>query len=105
MTREEAITKYIVPAIEKTWNDKRCKEILKALEQEPCEIIHSCTYGGVSWGGTYKPQEPCEDAISRQAAIEAVKQAIYNHDSAIMRLTELPSVKPQEPKTIQEKGE
>lgn len=39
------------------------------------------------------------DLISRQAAIEAVKQAIYNHDSAIMRLTELPSVNPQEPKT------
>lgn len=38
------------------------------------------------------------DCISRQAAIEAVKQAIYNHDSAIMRLTELPSVNPQEPK-------
>ena len=33
-----------------------------------------------------------DDLISRQAAIEAVKQAIYNHDSAIMRLTELPSV-------------
>ena len=35
MIREEAITKYVVPAIEKTWNDKRCKEILEALEQEP----------------------------------------------------------------------
>ena len=35
MTREEAITKYIVPAIERTWNDKICKEILEALEQEP----------------------------------------------------------------------
>ena len=32
------------------------------------------------------------DLIEREAAIEAVKQAIYNHDSAIMRLTELPSV-------------
>ena len=34
MTKEEAITKYIVPAIEKTWNDKVCKEILEC-------IIHS----------------------------------------------------------------
>ena len=40
-------------------------------------------------------QEPCTDAVSREDAIEAVKQAIYNHDSAIMRLTELPSVNPQ----------
>lgn len=32
MTKEEAITKYIVPAIEKIWNDKRCKEILESLE-------------------------------------------------------------------------
>lgn len=37
-------------------------------------------------------QEPCDDMVSRDAAIEAVKQAIYNHDSAIMRLTELPPV-------------
>jgi hypothetical protein len=43
-------------------------------------------------------QKPCEDCINRQAAIEAVKQAIYNHDSAIMRLTDLPPVTPQ-PKT------
>lgn len=31
------------------------------------------------------------DLISRQDAIEAVEQAIFNHDSAIMRITELPS--------------
>lgn len=31
------------------------------------------------------------DLINRQDAIEAVKQAIYNHDSAIMRITSLPS--------------
>lgn len=47
MTREEAITEYIVPAINRTWNEKVCKKILEALQQEPCE-----------------------DAISRQAAIE-----------------------------------
>lgn len=32
-----------------------------------------------------------DDTINRQDAIEAVKQAIYNHDSAIMRITSLPS--------------
>lgn len=32
-----------------------------------------------------------DDMINRQDAIEAVKQAIYNHDSAIMRITSLPS--------------
>ena len=37
----------------------------EALSQEPCETIHGSTYGGVSWGGAYKPQEPCDDAISR----------------------------------------
>lgn len=37
---------------------------IKALEQQPCETIHGSTYGGVSWGGTYKPQQPCEDCIS-----------------------------------------
>ena len=35
MTRKEAVTIYIVPAIKRTWNDKICKEILEALEQEP----------------------------------------------------------------------
>ncbi len=34
MTRDEAISKWIVPAINNTWNEKRCKEILEALEQE-----------------------------------------------------------------------
>jgi hypothetical protein len=37
MNREEAINKWITPAINKVWNDKRCKEILEVLDQEPCE--------------------------------------------------------------------
>ena len=37
MTKEEAITKYIVPAINSTWNEKICKKILEALKQEPCD--------------------------------------------------------------------
>ena len=38
-----------------------------------------------------KEQKSKLDLISRQDAIDAVKQAIYNHDSAIMRITSLPS--------------
>lgn len=37
MTREESINKWIIPAIKNTWNEKKCNEILKVLEQEPCE--------------------------------------------------------------------
>ena len=35
MTREEALNKWVLPALQRTWNDKKCKEILEALEQEP----------------------------------------------------------------------
>ena len=47
MTREEAIERWVIPALKNTWNEKKCDEILKALEQEPCN-----------------------DCISRQAAIK-----------------------------------
>ena len=33
----------------------------KYAEQKPSEAIQGSTYGGVSWGGTYKPQEPNSD--------------------------------------------
>lgn len=36
MSREEA-NKLIMQACERTWNEKTCKEIFKALEQEPCD--------------------------------------------------------------------
>ena len=36
MTREEAI-KLAIKACEETWNEKTCKQIRKALEQEPCD--------------------------------------------------------------------
>ena len=35
MTREEAINKWVMPAIKNTWNEKKCDEIIEALEQEP----------------------------------------------------------------------
>lgn len=40
-------------------------------EQESSEIIHDSTYGGVM-GGSYKPQQSCDDAISRQTLIDAL---------------------------------
>ena len=37
MTREEAIGKWIYPAIATMWPEDKCNEILEALKQEPCE--------------------------------------------------------------------
>lgn len=34
MTREEAINRWVIPAINNMWNEQRCKEILEALEHE-----------------------------------------------------------------------
>ena len=45
MTREEAIKKWIIPALKNTWNEKKNTEILKALEQEPCEDWHDIPSG------------------------------------------------------------
>ena len=97
MTRKEAIE---IINRENDPNDKEVWEIfpeyrealdmaIQALSQEPCETSTDEPMTMVY------PTIFCDDAISREAAIEAVKQAIYNHDSAIMRLTELPSVNPQ----------
>lgn len=71
MNKKEAINEYIVPAISRTWNDDRCKEILEALEQEPC------------------------DAVSRKAAIDACDQSINVFD-ATDRIRVLSSVTPAE---------
>lgn len=48
MTKNEALTKWVIPALKTTWNEKKCEEVLKALKQEPCD-----------------------DAISRQALLDA----------------------------------
>ena len=48
-------------------------DVLENQMQEP-KTIHGSTYGGVSWGGTYKSQDPCEDAISRQAVLDAMRK-------------------------------
>ena len=76
---------------------------IKALEQQPCETIHGSTYGGVSWGGTYKPQQPCEDCISRDDAIELIAGAdktdgnepVFSGKQIIKMLKSLPSVTPK----------
>ena len=34
MTREEAIEMWVIPALENIWNEKKCNEILDALEQD-----------------------------------------------------------------------
>lgn len=32
MTREEAIEMWVIPALKKTWNEKRCNEVIEALD-------------------------------------------------------------------------
>lgn len=44
MTREEALIEWVIPTIKKTWNEKRCKEILEALEQEPKSPCDVCRF-------------------------------------------------------------
>lgn len=82
MTRKEAVTIYIVPAIKRTWNDKICKEILEALKQETCG-----------------------DAISREAVLSLPRNRTYkltgvskNESIDVDLIEALPSVTP-EPKT------
>ena len=91
---------------------------IKALEQEPSEIIHGSTYGGVSWGGTCKPQLPSGDLVSRQAVLDLCDmqdryEIPYEYDEDgkhikgydegriinVTKLNKLSSVNPQEPKT------
>ena len=77
MTREEKVKDLLTELIDMIDNgsqrdldkaDEICTSIIKLFEQDQSETIRGCTYGGVSWGGTYKPQEPSEDVISRAAA-------------------------------------
>ena len=83
MTREE-IYKHIMIACERTWNDKTCREIKQALEQEPCE-----------------------DAISRQAVLDLSKFKLHNAYGNVIKETvdiedvkKLPPVYPSNGKDI-----
>lgn len=71
MTREEAINKWTIPALRITWTEKKCNEIIKALEQESCE-----------------------DCISREAVLEIVNNPLNIRFDAIIK--KLPSVQPKE---------
>ena len=77
MTREEAIEMWVIPALKNTWNEKRCNEVLEALDQEPCE-----------------------DAISRQEVLEIIRDFEYknSHEEMLInsRIKQLPSVTPAE---------
>lgn len=78
MTREEALTGWVIPAIRRTWNEKKCNEILKALEQEPSEWEHDHDILKAYDKGFDEGLEEglkvgaCEDAISRADAIDAI---------------------------------
>lgn len=73
MLREEAIEKWVIPALKRTWNEKRCKEIIEALEQEPCiqekqanaDKIDAVYIDGFKAGYSQArfdlEQEPCDD--------------------------------------------
>ena len=92
--------------------DKDYKRLCHALdlekaEQEPCE---NCDYSEImDWEqdaktGKAKPiywcerhKEPCDDAISRQAVLEIAKQHTLTND--YLAIQNLPTVRPQEPKT------
>lgn len=79
MTREEAINKWVIPSIKNTWNEKKCDEIIKALEQVSCE-----------------------NAISRQAVLDLAKKGVLvsngNYKSVCKAINELPPVNPQKSK-------
>ena len=73
MTREEAINKWIIPAIRNTWNHKKCEEILIALEQEPCIQEKQANADKIDVN-LVKFDTPYADTISRQSAIDAMRE-------------------------------
>lgn len=116
MNREEAIKEWIMPALKNTWNDKKNAEILKALEQEPCEDCRNCKkwddcecgrkghINGTSIGysiGECKDYEPCEDAVSRQAAINAM--ATWDWQELYLPIHFKQLLEELQPVTVQEK--
>ena len=78
MTREEAISRIKNHMIIHKMNEPRAILIDEALAMAIKEL----------------EQEPCEDAISRQAAIDACNQSI-NLFEAVDRIKELSSIRPK----------
>ena len=59
MKREEAVNKWVIPAIKNTWNEKKCAEIIQALDQEPCDdaIGRLDMLDAIGHGTTYTSEE------------------------------------------------
>ena len=62
-----------LPSVTPKYTDEEIDKAIKALEQP----THGSTYGGVSWGGTYKEEAQPTDAILREimARIEHLHDA------------------------------
>lgn len=103
MTREEALTEWVMPAIRRTWNEKKCDEILKALAQEPCiqekqanaDKIDAVYIDGFKAGYSQArfdlEQESCDDCVSRKAAIDACLKGL-NRKEMVSNIKALPPV-------------
>lgn len=116
MTREEAINEWVVSAIKNTWNEKKCGEIIEALEQKPYEKFESVKDHICKLAGDYKcwdnrltddealelcrilEREPCTDCISREAVKELFQEACEMKMYDFLGIDDLPPVNPQ-PKT------
>ena len=92
MTREEAIKELqeshdMMRSYEIDEKESRLMTALnmaiKALEQKPCEVSAE-TWGEISgaWTVRFAPNEPCEDAISREKAIMVVCSAFREMNTA-----------------------
>ena len=115
MTREDA--KRILNRVLEEWvmddnvsipREEALRVAIKALEQEPlCDkCVYStkdgyCQYDDIT--ETIPPLEPSGDLISREAVLDLAKKGVLvsnrNYESVCKAITELPPVKPQEPKT------
>lgn len=71
---------------------------IKALEKEPCEVSQGLVKDSQGFSQGFS-QEPCEDAVSRQAVNEIINDAYYLKldDGAALQesIHQLPSVTPQ----------
>lgn len=52
----DAIKKYYIYGGDEAYDKKRMKAIDKAIQALEAQPTHGSTYGGVSWGGTYKEE-------------------------------------------------
>jgi hypothetical protein len=106
MTREEAMS-YIIPAIERTWNDKICKQIKEVLNEQPCEDAISRKDAIDTYKNLRLPIYPleelpsvtpkhCEDAISRQEVLDLIADYDLSMGQVVRGIHKLPSVSTEE---------